>query len=127
MGSDDDKSYLAAADFFLSLSSPISLMILSIVRNQEMTSEEISQRLGIEPKATATKLNAMEKHGILASRVGSKKNKYRVADLKILKAFDRILEYPAKRLGQNGYSKKLSRITRKGNKPSSVIPGKSIR
>ncbi len=123
-----DESYWAAADFFLSFSNPISLMILSIVRGKEMASDEISKKLGIEPKTALAKLNAMERHGIFTSRVRSQKTLYKVAGPKILKAFDRILEYPSKRLEQNGSSKKeLSVTTQKGNKPSKVVPGISVR
>jgi predicted transcriptional regulator len=56
-----------------------------------MTAEEISKELGIGLNTALVKLNAMERKGILASRVRSQKTLYRVADLKILKAFDRIL------------------------------------
>lgn len=91
IASDDDKSYLATADFFLSFSNPISLMILSVVRKKEMTAEEISKELGIGLNTALVKLNVMERKGILASRVRSQKTLYRVEDLKMLKAFDRIL------------------------------------
>jgi DNA-binding transcriptional ArsR family regulator len=91
IASDDGKSYLAAADFFLFFSNPISLMILSVVRKKEMTAEEISKELGIGLNTALVKLNAMERKGILASRVRSQKTLYRIAELKILKAFDRIL------------------------------------
>ena len=91
IGLDKDESYLMAADFFLSFSNPSSLMILDIVRKKEMTAEEISKELGIRLNTALVKLNVMERKGILASHVGSQKALYRVADLNILKAFDRIL------------------------------------
>jgi DNA-binding transcriptional ArsR family regulator len=99
-----DKSYLAAADFFLSFSSPISLMILSGVRKQEMASGDIAEKFGIEPKTVLFTLNAMERQGILSSRVRSQKTLYRVADPEILRAFDRILQSPAKNLEKLGSS-----------------------
>lgn len=114
IGSDNENSYLAVADLFLSLSSPIYLMILSSVRKEEMASEELSKKLGIEPKTAAAKLKSMERMGILASRARSHKIAYRVADLRLLEAFDRILEIPAKRLNKADSSKKeLSGITQK--------------
>ena len=124
IGLDKDESYSVTADFFLSFSNPTSLMILDIVRKKEMTSEEVPRNLGIKPQTAVTKLNAMERQGILASRVRSQKTIYRVADLKILKAFDWILEFAGKRLKQTGSSEKeLSGITRKGKKPSKTVPG----
>jgi len=116
------------ADFFLSFSDPTALMILDIVRKKEMTSREISQKLGIGPKAVMAKMKAMERNGIVASCVRSQNTLYRIADLKFLKAFDRILEFPAKRLKQTGSSKKeLSGTTQEGKKPSKAVPWASIR
>ena len=71
IGLDKDESYLVTADFFLSFSNPTSLMIMDIVRKKEMTSEEVSRRLGIKPQTAVTRLNAMEREGFLASRVRS--------------------------------------------------------
>ena len=89
--SDQEKSYCVTADFFLSFSDPTALMILDIVCKKEMTAEDISKELGIRLNTALVKLNVMERKGILASRVGSQKALYRIADLNILKAFDRIL------------------------------------
>ena len=104
MASNDEESYLAAADFFLCFSNPISLMILSIVRKKEATSGEISERLGITPKTALAGLKTMEQQGILHSRAGYRKIIYGIADPKILKAFDRIIEHPAIRRKQIGSS-----------------------
>jgi DNA-binding transcriptional ArsR family regulator len=105
IGSENDPSYLVAADFFLSFSKPASLLILNAVRKREMTAGEISQGLGIKPEAVSAQSNALQREGILASRIRSEQMLYRVADRRILKAFDRVLESPVKTLQQNGSPK----------------------
>ena len=102
-------------------------MILDIVRKKEMTSEEISKKLGIEPNTVVAKLKAMERKGILVSCVRSQNILYRVADSKILKAFDRILEIPARKLKQTGSLKgQLLGATQKRKKSSKMVSGASI-
>ncbi len=96
--SNQDKSYCVIADFFLSFADPTTLMILGIVRKKEMTSRAISQKVGIEPDTILAKLKAMERGGILVSCVRHQNILYRVADLHVLKAFDRILELPLRKM-----------------------------
>ena len=127
IASDDEKSYLAVADFFLSFANPALLMILSAVRKKEMTAEEISRELGTRLNTALVKLNAMERKGILASRVRSQKTLYRVADLKFLKAFDRILEFPVRKLKQAGTPKEEFRAGRGKNNKSLKADIRGIR
>ena len=104
--SDLEKSHCMIADFFLSFSDPTALMILDIVRKKEMTSREISQKLGIGPKAVMAKMKAMERNGIVASCVRSQNTLYRIADLHILKAFDRVLKLPSRKLKRTSSPKR---------------------
>ena len=88
----------------------------------------MSKRLRIKPDNLLAKLRSMERKGILVSCVRSQNTFYRVACFHVLKAFDRILEYPANKLKQTGSLKKeLSGTPRKGNKPSKAAPVASIR
>jgi DNA-binding transcriptional ArsR family regulator len=128
IASDDDKSYLAAADFFLSFSDPTALMILDIVRKKEMSSSAILKKLGIEPNTVAANLKAMERKGILVSFLRSQNVLYRVAAPPIIKAFNRILELPARKLKRTSSLKRqLSGATQKRKKPSKTVFGASIR
>jgi DNA-binding transcriptional ArsR family regulator len=126
--SDLEKSYCLTADFFLSFSDPTALMILDIVRKKEMSSRAIFKKLEIEPNTVAASLKAMERKGILVSFLRSQNVFYRVATPKIIKAFNRILELPARRLKQTGSLKRqLSGATQKRKKPSKTVSVASIR
>jgi DNA-binding transcriptional ArsR family regulator len=126
--SDQEKSYCVTADFFLSFSDPTALMILDIVRKKEMTSRAMSKKLGIKPDTLLAKLRAMEREGILVSCVRSQNVLYRVAAPKIIKAFNRILELPARKLKRTSSLKRqLSGATQKRKKPSKTVSGASIR
>ncbi len=107
---DSDKSYFLTADFFLSFASPEALMILDSIHKKEMTCLAISRNLGMTPKTVLARLKAMEREGILVSRVGSKDVLYRVANSNIAKAFERILELPERKLKKTGSPKNRQSI-----------------
>jgi DNA-binding transcriptional ArsR family regulator len=115
------------ADFFLSFSDPTALMILDIVRKKEMTSRAMSKKLEIMPDNLLAKLRAMERKGILVSCVRSQNTFYRVSDLHVLKAFDRILELPVRKLKQAGTPKEELRANRRNNNKSSKADFHGIR
>jgi DNA-binding transcriptional ArsR family regulator len=126
--SNRDKSYCLTADFFLSFSDPTALMILDIVRKKEMSSKAIFKKLGIEPNTVVANLKAMERKGILVSFLKSQNIIYRVAAPKILKAFNRILELPARKLKQTGSLRgRLWGATQKRKKSLKTVSGASIR
>jgi DNA-binding transcriptional ArsR family regulator len=126
--SDLEKFHCMIADLFLSFSDPTALMILDIVRKKEMTSRDMSKKLGIKSDTLLAKLRVMERGGILTSCVRAENTLYRVADLHILKAFDRILELPARKLKRTSSPRKeLSGATRKDKKSSKTVSVASIR
>jgi DNA-binding transcriptional ArsR family regulator len=108
-GSDSQESYLLMADFMHFFSNSTALMILDMVRRKEMTSIEVAKTLGLSPHTVSTKLKTMEREGILVSHVMPKRIIFRVADSKISRALDQILEIPKKKLGGAGCRKQWER------------------
>ena len=105
-GSEFAGSYFLTADFFLYFADPTVLIILDLVRKKEMTSIDISKKLGMTAKIVLDTLKAMEREGILVSHARSKTTLYRVADSRIAKAFEQILEFPERKLKRADQSTK---------------------
>jgi DNA-binding transcriptional ArsR family regulator len=91
--SDRGISYSLMADFLRSFSDPKVLMVLNIVRKEELTPSAISKRLGISQQTASAKLKMMARKGILTSNVNSRSTSYWAADSILLETFDRILEF----------------------------------
>lgn len=68
------------------------VMILNILRRTEMTVSEIAQKLNLPFGTVSPHLLMMRRHGVLASRNEATLVYYRLANPKILKAFDLIRE-----------------------------------
>jgi len=93
-----ERSYCLTADFFLYFTSPAALMVLNLLRKRGMTSLAISRKLGMKSQFVLDQLKAMELEGILVSSVRSEDTFYRIADSQIAKAFEKIMEFPERKL-----------------------------
>ena len=87
---DYDKFHSIMADLFLLFSRSTPLMILYSLRRKSMTLSEISESLRMAQKAVLPELLALQRKDILVSFSKSQKTFYRLADARILRAFDRI-------------------------------------
>jgi len=103
-GSELARSYILTANFLLYFATPTVLMILDLVRKKEMTAPAISKRLGMTSRIVLDALKVMEREGILVSYVRSKNTLYRIADSRMAKAFEQILEFPERKLKRAGLS-----------------------
>ena len=73
-------------------SSPIRLQILNILREHEMTVSNLAARLGVAIGNLSQHLNMMKQRRVLVSRKDGNNVYYRLANPKMLKAFDMIRE-----------------------------------
>jgi len=79
-------------------SSPKRLELIDILRDREMTVTELSERLGMSLSNLSQHLSMMKNRGILASRKSGNQIYYRVANPKMLQAFDLLREILLERL-----------------------------
>jgi len=73
-------------------SSPIRLQILNILREREMSVSSLADRLGVAIGNLSQHLNMMKQRRVLVSRKDGNVVYYRLANPKMLKAFDLIRE-----------------------------------
>ena len=73
-------------------SSPIRLQVLNILREQEMSVSNLAGRLGVAIGNLSQHLNMMKQRRVLVSRKDGNVVYYRLANPKMLKAFDLIRE-----------------------------------
>ena len=73
-------------------SSPIRLQILNILREHEMSVSNLAARLGVAIGNLSQHLNMMKQRRVLVSRKDGNNVYYRLANPKMLKAFDMIRE-----------------------------------
>jgi predicted transcriptional regulator len=113
---DYDKFHSIMADLFLVFSGSNPWLILYALRRKSMTLSEISESLRIAQKAVLPELLALERKGILVSFSKSQKTLYRLADARILRAFDRIHDISLKKAKQaetKNPAHKTSRISQR--------------
>jgi predicted transcriptional regulator len=87
---DNNNCYPMIADLFQLFSRSASWMILYSLRRKVMTLSEISKSLGMTQKAVLPELMALQRKDILVSFNRSQETYYRLADARILQAFDLI-------------------------------------
>ncbi len=107
-----EESYFLTADFFLCFANPEAVRILDLVRKKEMTSLAISGKLGMRTQIVLDKLTAMEREGILISYMKSKNTFYRIADSRIVRALEQILEFPERQLKRADRAAKSAQMHR---------------
>ncbi len=73
-------------------SSPIRLQILNMLRKQEMSVSKLADQLGVAIGNLSQHLNMMKQRRVLVSRKDGNIVYYRLANPKMLKAFDLIRE-----------------------------------
>ena len=87
------------ADMCKVFSHPTRLEILNVLRDQEMAVTELAKRLGVAIGNLSQHLNMMKQRRVLASRKVANNVYYRLANPKVLKAFDLMREILLEQMG----------------------------
>ncbi|HEV2175841.1 MAG TPA: metalloregulator ArsR/SmtB family transcription factor [Terriglobia bacterium] len=88
------------ADMCKVFSHPTRLEILNVLRGQEMPVSELAQRLGVAIGNLSQHLNMMKQRRVLASRKEANNVYYRLANPKVLRAFDLMREILLEQMGR---------------------------
>jgi DNA-binding transcriptional ArsR family regulator len=96
----NNNSYPLIADLFLLFSRSTPWLILYSLRRKGMTLSEISKSLGMTQTAVLPELMALQRKDILVSFNRSQKIFYRLADDRILQAFDLIHKISQRKVKQ---------------------------
>src|SRR5574341_149772 len=83
-------------------SNPTRLMILNILRDSEMTVAAVAEKLGIAMGTVSPHLLMMKRQRVLVSRKQGNQVFYRLANARMLKAFDLIREVLYEQMSQEG-------------------------
>src|SRR3569832_736765 len=76
------------ADFFRALAHPLRISILDALRDGEITVNEISQRLDVEPANASQQLAVLRKRNIVVTRKECANVYYSVSDKTLFKLLD---------------------------------------
>ncbi len=88
----EQELYKVHADMCKVFSHPTRLAILNTLRDKEMAVSELAGRLAVSVGNLSQHLNMMKQRRVLASRKDGNNVYYRLANPKMLKAFDLIRE-----------------------------------
>ncbi len=94
--------YCLHADICKVFSNPTRLEILNLLRDKEMSVTELIGKTKLSQANISQHLSIMKNKGIAESRRRGKNIYYRLANPKIIKAFDMIREVLAEKLKENG-------------------------
>jgi len=94
--------YKIHAEMCKVFSNPTRLEILNLLRNKELPVTELTARAGLSQANISQHLSIMKAKGIVTSRRKGRHMYYRLANPKIIKAFDIIRKILIERLKQNG-------------------------
>jgi ArsR family transcriptional regulator len=84
----EDQIYIYHAEMCKVFSHPKRLELINLLRDKEMSVSELSQRLGLTPANLSQHLAMMKERHILLSRKEGNVVYYRIANPKLLQAFD---------------------------------------
>ena len=76
------------AEFFKALAHPLRISILDLLRDGELTVNEISQRFGVEPANTSQQLSVLRNRQIVTTRKEGSSVFYSVSDPDIFKLLE---------------------------------------
>ena len=88
----DDQLYAYHAEMCKVFSHPKRLELINILRDKEMSAGELGERLGLAPANLSQHLTMMRERHILVSRKEGNMVYYRIADSRLLEAFDLLRE-----------------------------------
>src|SRR3990170_5026435 len=88
----EDQIYIYHAEMCKVFSHPKRLELISILREGEMSAGELGERLGLAPANLSQHLTMMRERHILVSRKEGNVVYYRIANSRLLEAFDLLRE-----------------------------------
>ncbi len=88
----DDQLYAYHAEMCKVFSHPKRLELINILRDKEMRAGELGERLGLTPANLSQHLTMMRERHILASRKEGNMVYYRIANPRLIEAFDLLRE-----------------------------------
>ncbi len=88
----EDQIYAYHAERCKVFSHPKRLELIDILRDKEMSAGELGERLGLSPANLSQHLTMMRERHILTSRKEGNVVYYRIANLRLLEAFDLLRE-----------------------------------
>ncbi len=94
--------YKIHAEMCKVFSNPTRLEILNLLRDNELTVSELTNKSEFTQVNISQHLSIMKNKGIVSSRRKGKNVYYKLTNPKIIKAFDIIKEVLAERLKKNG-------------------------
>ena len=97
-----DELFNFHAEMCKVLSNPIRLKIINILREKELSVSEIAQKLGYTIGNLSQHLNMMKQRRVLVSRKAGNCVYYRLANPKMLDAFDLIRQILCEQLQKEG-------------------------
>ena len=98
----DQELYRHHAEMCKVLSHPTRLQILNTLREREMSVSDLAGRLGVTLGNLSQHLNMMKQRRVLVSRKEGNIVYYRLANPKMLKAFDLIREILSEQMQREG-------------------------
>ncbi len=87
-----DQIYIYHAEMCKVFSHPKRLELINVLRDKEMSVSELSQKLGLAPANLSQHLSMMKERRILVSRKEGNMVYYRIANPRLLQAFDLLKE-----------------------------------
>ncbi len=97
----EDQIYFYHAEMCKVFSHPKRLELINILRDKEMSVGELSQRLGLAIGNLSQHLTMMRQRHILASRKEGNVVYYRIANPRLLEAFDLLREIMFEQIRQD--------------------------
>ena len=88
----EDQIYVYHAEMCKVFSHPKRLELINLLRDQEMSAGELGERLGLAPANLSQHLTMMRERHVLVSRKEGNMVYYRIANPKLLEAFDMLRE-----------------------------------
>ncbi len=88
----EDQIYAYHAEMCKVFSHPKRLELIDILRDKEMSAGELGERLGLSPANISQHLTMMRERHILTSRKEGNVVYYRIANPRLLEAFDLLRE-----------------------------------
>ncbi len=88
----EDQIYAYHAEMCKVFSHPKRLELINILRDKEMSAGELAERLGLAPANLSQHLSMMRERHILASRKEGNMAYYRIANPRLIEAFDLLRE-----------------------------------
>ncbi len=88
----EDQIYVYHAEMCKVFSHPKRLELINLLRDKEMSAGQLGEGLGLAPANLSQHLTMMRERHILASRKEGKVVYYRIANPRLLQAFDLLRE-----------------------------------